>query len=129
MKKGKIFTNSNRETSGDIAPVIITDAAKGTALQKAILHHERIDTLLTQERMDDMRQVGVEDGAHFIEGIGQRIANIPLRDYLDWDQKYPECWHDDGFIHEWTRDNPESRPVKDPRSRPAKITVDKPYAD
>ena len=120
----KIYTNSNRETSGEIAPAIITDAKKGTELQRRILHHERIDTLLTADRMEAMRPINKEDGAHTIDGIGERILNIPLRDYLDWDQKYEGCWHDNGFLKEWKRDNPDSRPIKEPRSR--KVTVRNP---
>ena len=123
MEKGTIFTNGNRVTSGNVAPVIITDPHKGTALEKAIRHHERIDTLLTPQRMEGAREVSHDDGADIIEGVGQRVANIPLRDFLDWDTKYRECWNNKGFVREWIRDNPDSRPVKKPRSRPAKITM------
>ena len=55
-----------------------------------------------------MRPINKEDGAHTIDGIGERILNIPLRDYLDWDMKYEGCWHDNGFVNEWKRDNPDS---------------------
>jgi len=45
-----------------------------------------------------------------IEGLGQKIATIPLNAFHFWGQKLGYgCWNDKEFMDEFLRDNPELR--------------------
>lgn len=45
-----------------------------------------------------------------VEGLGQKIATIPVMAYHFWGQKLGYgCWNDKGFMDEFLRDNPECR--------------------
>ena len=49
----------------------------------------------------------VSEGAVAIEGIGQKLGEIPARTYFRWlQQEGAECWQNREFVHEWFRDNP-----------------------
>lgn len=41
------------------------------------------------------------------DGRGQAVASIPPIVYLRWQQEYPGCWRDKGFIEEFLFDNPQ----------------------
>lgn len=45
-----------------------------------------------------------------VEGLGQKIATIPLTAYHFWGQKLGYgCWDSKAFMNEFLRDNPECR--------------------
>ena len=41
------------------------------------------------------------------DGRGQAVASIPPIVYIRWQQEYPGCWKDKGFIEEFLFDNPQ----------------------
>lgn len=41
------------------------------------------------------------------DGRGQAVASIPPIVYLRWQQEYPGCWQDKGFVEEFLFDNPQ----------------------
>jgi hypothetical protein len=41
------------------------------------------------------------------DGRGQAMASIPPIVYLRWQQEYPGCWQDKGFVEEFLFDNPQ----------------------
>jgi len=44
-----------------------------------------------------------------IEGVGQKIASIPVQAWHYWGQRLGyECWEDKTFLREFLRDNPET---------------------
>lgn len=62
--------------------------AKSVAKQSAIFHNS--------------------NAAKSIEGIGEKLASIPLDSYHYWAHRLgPDCWKDDEFVNDFIRDNPE----------------------
>ncbi len=52
------------------------------------------------------------------DGRGQAVASIPPIIYMRWQQEYPGCWKDKGFIEEFLFDNPQCRlPGYKPRAK------------
>jgi len=52
------------------------------------------------------------------DGRGQAVASIPPILYIRWQQEYPGCWKDKGFIEEFLFDNPQCRlPGYKPRAK------------
>lgn len=47
----------------------------------------------------------IEDGAHKVDGLGQKMGSVPVREFFRWQQAQPGCWQDDQFISEFFRDN------------------------
>jgi len=43
------------------------------------------------------------------DGRGQAVASIPPLVYMRWQQEYPGCWKDQGFVEEFLWDNPQCR--------------------
>ncbi len=41
------------------------------------------------------------------DGRGQAMASIPPIVYMRWQQEYPGCWKDKGFVEEFLFDNPQ----------------------
>lgn len=60
-----------------------------------------------------MRQTAKEVAAGIVptsgEGRGQAVASIPPLVYMRWQQEYPGCWRDKGFVEEFLFDNPQCR--------------------
>lgn len=48
-----------------------------------------------------------EEGGHKFEGGGQKMLSIDMRTYIRWQQQFPGCWQDQGFIDEFLRCNPQ----------------------
>lgn len=62
--------------------------AKSVAKQSAIFHNS--------------------NAAKSVDGIGEKIASIPLDSYHYWAHRLgPDCWKDDEFVNDFIRDNPE----------------------
>lgn len=52
------------------------------------------------------------------DGRGQAIASIPPIVYMRWQQEYPGCWKDKGFVEEFLFDNPQcALPGYKPRAK------------
>ncbi len=52
------------------------------------------------------------------DGRGQALLSIPPIVYLRWQQEYPGCWSDKGFVEEFAADNPQCRlPGYQPRPK------------
>ena len=52
------------------------------------------------------------------DGRGQPIASIPPIVYIRWQQEYPGCWRDKGFVEEFLFDNPQCQfPGYRPRAK------------
>jgi len=52
------------------------------------------------------------------DGRGQAVASIPPIIYMRWQQEYPGCWKDRGFMEEFLFDNPQCRlPGYRPRAK------------
>ena len=51
------------------------------------------------------KQFLVNEGAVAIEGLGQKLGEIPARTYFRWLQDKPGCWQDREFTHEFFKDN------------------------
>lgn len=52
------------------------------------------------------------------DGRGQAVASIPPLIYMRWQQEYPGCWKDKGFVEEFLWDNPQCRlPGYKPRAK------------
>jgi len=52
------------------------------------------------------------------DGRGQAMASIPPIIYMRWQQEYPGCWNDKGFMEEFLFDNPQCRlPGYKPRAK------------
>lgn len=52
-----------------------------------------------------------DEGSLRIDGVGQRIAKIPLALYVRWQQQYPGCWQDKGFVDAFLADNPQFKAI------------------
>ena len=62
--------------------------AKSVAKQSAIFHNS--------------------NAAKSVDGIGEKIASIPLDAFHYWSHRLgKECWSDDQFVNDFIRDNPE----------------------
>jgi hypothetical protein len=74
--------------------------------------------LLNGWRMNEVKNKQVaQQAGHFnrfnearsIEGVGQKIASIPLDSWHYWGHRLGyECWEDKTFLREFLRDNPET---------------------
>lgn len=52
------------------------------------------------------------------DGRGQAMASIPPIVYMRWQQEYPGCWKDKGFLEEFLFDNPQCQlPGYKPRAK------------
>lgn len=49
------------------------------------------------------------EGGHKVDGLGQMMGKIPVREFMRWHQSHPGCWQDDAFVREFFRDNPPLR--------------------
>lgn len=58
---------------------------------------------------DKIGKLLIEEGAHKVDGLGQMMGKIPVREFYRWHQSHPGCWQDDGFVREFFRDNPKLR--------------------
>jgi hypothetical protein len=47
------------------------------------------------------------EGGHKFDGGGQKMLSIDMRTYIRWQQEFPGCWQDQGFIDEFLRCNPQ----------------------
>lgn len=52
-----------------------------------------------------------EQGSLRIDGVGQKIAEIPLGLYIRWQQEFPGCWQDKGFVDAFLKDNPQFKAI------------------
>ena len=76
---------------------------------------ERYAALEYQRMVAEQKRVAKEvaDTEHkHVEGIGELVARIPLREYLS--AKAPNryghfCWHDPDFVKAYIRDNPQDQ--------------------
>lgn len=85
---------------------------EGTALAAEIT--DAVNANLPREKAIAERQMAatVEDVKNGLaptsgDGRGQAMASIPPIVYLRWQQEYPGCWQDRGFVEEFLYDNPQ----------------------
>lgn len=45
-------------------------------------------------------------GSAIIEGLGQKMGEIPARIWFRWQQEHPGCWQNREFVREFFADNP-----------------------
>ena len=57
------------------------------------------------------------------DGRGQAVASIPPIVYMRWQQEYPGCWKDRGFVEEFLWDNPQCR-LDGYKPRPKRLFFD-----
>ena len=76
-----------------------------------------VESQLGQEK-DEYSRRGIkigkslrEQGSLRIDGVGQKIAEIPLGLYIRWQQEFPGCWQDKGFVDAFLKDNPQFKAV------------------
>lgn len=54
-----------------------------------------------------IKRVLVNEGGVAINGLGQKLGDIPARVYFRWmQQEGRDCWSDRNFCHEFFADNP-----------------------
>jgi len=81
------------------------------------------DAMLPFEKQDIIergQKIGKElqkAGSLRIDGVGQLKAKIPLNLYIRWQQEYPGCWNDKGFVNAFLKDNPQFKAVMKTDSR------------
>lgn len=83
-------------------------------LAEAMLPHEKNDI---EERGKQIGKKLREEGSLRIDGTGQKIAEIPLALYVRWQQEFPGCWQDKGFVEAFLKDNPQFAAVRRSDSR------------
>lgn len=77
----------------------ITDAVNGNLpREKAVAEQQ-----MAQTAADVKAGLAPTSG----DGRGQAVASIPPIVYLRWQQEYPGCWKDKGFVEEFLWDNPQ----------------------
>lgn len=54
-----------------------------------------------------IKKVLINEGATCVEGLGQKLGEIPARVYFRWLQEQQGCWQDKGFVNEFFKDNPQ----------------------
>ena len=73
----------------------------------------RFQATIPNERKE-MERLGVvtaqklkAEGAQSIDGMGQKMCEIPARIIHRWQMALPGCWQDKQFVHEFLADNPQ----------------------
>ena len=99
----------------DMADIFIPKwkAGNGSSFMKGLERHIRQEVDLERyEASKRAQQANLEAramGNAKAEGLGQLKAVIPAREWFRWNASHEGCWHDKGFVREFTRDNPEFR--------------------
>jgi len=78
------------------------------SLAEAMLPYEKKDI---EERGKQIGKKLHDEGSLRIDGTGQKIAEIPLNLYIRWQQEFPGCWQDKGFVSAFLKDNPQFRAI------------------
>lgn len=60
-----------------------------------------------QARQNAIFQQQSENAVRSIDGVGEKIAEIPGDAYYYWQHRLPGCWQDSEFRRDFIRDNPE----------------------
>lgn len=55
------------------------------------------------------RVLAAEGSLRSVQGLGQKLGEIPARMYFRFEQEFPGCWQDDAFVREFFADNPRLR--------------------
>lgn len=84
------------------------EARKMWALADAMLPFEKKDI---EERGKQIGKELRQAGSLRIDGVGQLKAKIPLSLYIRWQQEFPGCWQDEGFVNAFLKDNPQFKAV------------------
>ena len=59
-----------------------------------------------------------------VDGRGQAVCSIPPIIYMRWQQEYPGCWKDKGFVDEFLADNPQCQlPGYKPRGKALRFDI------
>lgn len=80
-------------------------AAEITDLVKANLPNEK--AIAAKQMAQTAKEVKEGLAPTSGDGRGQAIGSIPPIVYLRWQQEYPGCWKDRGFLEEFLFDNPQ----------------------
>lgn len=57
-----------------------------------------------------LQERGLREGRKSIEGLGAPVAEIPQTSFHYWGRRLGyQCWHDEQFVREYLRDNPQAR--------------------
>lgn len=51
------------------------------------------------------RVLAAEGSLRSVQGLGQKLGEVPARLWFRWRQQYPGCWEDDAFVQEFFADN------------------------
>lgn len=91
-------------------------AAEITDTVQANLPREK--AIAAQQMAQTAKEVREGLGPTSGDGRGQAVASIPPIVYMRWQQEYPGCWKDKGFVEEFLFDNPQCRlPGYNPRPK------------
>jgi len=60
-----------------------------------------------QQMAQTAKEVKAGDAPTSGDGRGQAVASILPIAYMPWQQEYPGCWQDKGFVEEFLWDNPQ----------------------
>jgi len=91
-------------------------AAEITDDVKANLPREK--AIASQQMAQTAQDVRDGHGPTSGDGRGQAMASIPPIVYMRWQQEYPGCWGDKGFLEEFLYDNPQCQlPGYRPRAK------------
>jgi len=91
-------------------------AAELTDAVNANLPHEK--AVATQQMAQTAKEVREGHAPTSGDGRGQAMASIPPIIYMRWQQEYPGCWKDRGFLEEFLADNPQCQlPGYKPRAK------------
>lgn len=80
-------------------------AAELTDAVNANLPREK--AIAAQQMAQTAKEVKEGHGPTSGDGRGQAVASIPPIVYMRWQQEYPGCWKDKGFVEEFLFDNPQ----------------------
>lgn len=78
------------------------------SIAEAMLPYEKQDI---EQRGREIGKKLHDEGSLRIDGTGQKIAEIPLNLYIRWQQEFPGCWQDKGFVTAFLKDNPQFKAI------------------
>lgn len=68
----------------------------------------RLEEVKARHAASQIGKFNKQHAARSVEGLGQKVASIPLDAYHYWAHtEGRECWSDKQFVREFLRDNPE----------------------
>ena len=95
----------------DITPEIVTELSPEFLREYA---DEVLGTIPEEKAKLDLQAASMgrmllDEGPLAIEGVGQKLGEIPARIFFRWQNQWPDCWANKEFVTEFLRDNPQYR--------------------